>query len=136
MVVNDLVKIDESFHARLIERLLLLLLLRRPNLHHIPVLLLVLSQLLLEGAHVLLLLLFDRSWLQLVDSADKLVHADHVAALVFLSIVHCCFQVAIEEVKARHSVPGLQHLSLEDHNFVLVHHAAQLLFPPLLVLTF
>ena len=131
MLVDHFVEVDEALHAGLVQRLFGLLFFGRADLHHVFVLFFVLCELLLEGAHELLLLLLRRLWLQLVDRSNESVFERRVLGLVLLLLVHGRLEVAVEEVEARDSVPRLEHVSVEDHDSLVVEHFSEGLFPAL-----
>ena len=76
---------------------------------------------------VLSLLLLGLLRFELIDVTNERVHSLSVLALEFLSLFQNRCQIAIEEVKARESIPRIEHFALEDHNFMVFHHLAQLL---------
>lgn len=81
-----------------------------------------LCKLLFEGAYKLLLLLLCRLRLELVDRSDKSIFELAMRSLILLFFIHGGLEVAIKEVQAWDTVPRLEHVSVKDHNFLVVKH--------------
>ena len=103
------------------------MLLLRADVHHLLVLFAMFMRRLFKVTDVLFLLLLGLLRFELVDVTDECVLARSVLAFEFLGLLQNRCQIAVEEVEARESIPGIEHLALEDHNFMVFHHLAQLL---------
>lgn len=121
LLINHLVEVDQAPNF-LILWLLLVALIFRPNLHYCTILVRVLLLLFFKSTDVFLFLLLSLLWLELIYISNERILAHDMTAFKFLFFCNSSsIEVAIEEFKTRHAVPGRQHVTLEYNDFICLH---------------